>query len=130
MGYRRIIWRRPRNRGQHCGFFNVQIFKFLAEVVFSCRGKPVLTVSHEVQIAIHGEDLLLRIEALDLNRKHRLLDLSPERSLRRQKQVLAQLLSQRAATFNHPPCHDVFQTGSGNTVEIDAPVCEEVLVFN
>src|SRR5262249_13642463 len=118
------------NGRQHGCLFDIQIFKFLAEIIFSGGSKAVLPVSHEVQIDVHRENLLFCVEPFDLNRKHGFLNLSAESSFRRQEQVLAQLLSQRAATLDHTAGHDVLQTSASNAVEINTPMCEEVLIFD
>src|SRR5262245_8669925 len=130
MRYGRVIRRRTRNRSQHGCLFDIQIFKFLAEIVFGGGSKAVLAVSHEMQIDVQRENLLFCVESFDLNRKHRFLNLSAESSFRRQKQVLAQLLSQRTAALDHTAGHDILQTRPSNAVEIDAPVCEKILVLN
>ena len=86
---RGIVDRRPRESSKQCRFFNVQILELLAEVKFSGRRETILAVTHKVQIAVHGQDLLFRVVALDLNRKHRFLDLAPETPFRREEQILA-----------------------------------------
>src|SRR5215831_8153845 len=130
MRYGRVIRRRTGNGRLHGGLFDIQIFKFLAEIVFSGGSKAVLPVSHEVQIDVHRENLLFCVEPSDLNRKHGFLNLSAESSFRRQEQVLAQLLSQRTATLDYTAGHNILQTSPSNAVEINTPMCEEVLVFN
>src|SRR5262245_61256257 len=130
MRYGRVIRRRTRDRSQHGCLFDIQIFKFLAEIVFSGGSKAVLAVSHEMQVDVQRENLLFCVESFDLNRKHRFLNLSAESSFRRQKQVLAQLLGQRTATLDDTAGHNILQTRPSDAVKIDTPVCEEILVFN
>src|SRR5262249_44607373 len=76
------------------------------------------------------ENLLLRVIALDLNREHGFLNFPSETLFRSEEQILAQLLGERASTFNHPPGHQVFNSGARDTVKVDAPVFVEVLVFD
>src|SRR5262249_24559668 len=101
-----------------------------SEVKLGSCSKSVLSVPHEVQVAIHRENLFLRIEPLELNGEHRFLNFSPERSFGCEEQILGQLLSQCAAAFNDTAGHDILQPRSRNAVEIDAPVCEEILIFH
>ena len=87
-------------------------------------------MSHEVKIAVQGEDLRLGVVTLDLNRQHRFLNFPPEAPLWGQKQVLAQLLGQRTSAFDHTARHKIFQSGPGNAIKIDSPMFVEILVFH
>src|SRR5215470_2832067 len=118
MRYRRIVDRGSREGGKHRRLFNVELLQILAEVILRRRGETVLTVAHEMEIAVHRQDLRLRVVTLDLNREHRLLDLAAETPLRRQKQVFAQLLSERAAAFNDATRHEILQTCPSDSIEI------------
>src|SRR5262249_15620211 len=106
------------------------ILEVFAEVKFSRRCKTVLPAAHINEIAVHGQDLLLGVVTFDLNSEHRLLNLSAEGSLRRQEEVLTQLLRQCASAFDHSASHEIFHPGARHAEKIDAPVRVEVLVFN
>src|SRR2546426_8011848 len=125
-----VIDRRAGKRSQQGGFFNVEIFQLLVEVILGGCSKTVLAVTHEVKIAVQREDLLLRVVAFDLNRKHRFLDFPAETFFRSQKQVLAQLLRERAAAFNHTARHQILDGGSRDAIKIDSPMLVKILVFN
>src|SRR5436190_868747 len=103
---------------------------FLFEIKLGCSFESILAVTHEELVAIQGQDLPLRIVPLDLNSQHRFLNFPPETPLRREKEILAQLLSQRASAFNETACHEVFQPGSRDAVDINAPMSFEILVFH
>src|SRR5215510_3950311 len=78
MQYRRVVRWGTRDRRQHGSLFDIQVLELLTEEEFGGCSKSVLTVSHEMQVAIHGQDLLFCIEAFDLNGQHCFLDLSPK----------------------------------------------------
>ena len=65
-----------RYPGQHGGLRDVQVLGRLGEVrLRGCLGSVCL-VSEEDLVQVEGEDLVLRVAALDLEGEHRLLDLS------------------------------------------------------
>ena len=130
MENRRIVDRRPGKRGEQRRLFDVHILEILAEIKLGCSREAVLAVPHEVLVAVEGEDLILRVIALDLNRQHGFLDLAAEAALGRQEKILAQLLRQRAAAFNEAAGHEILQPGPCDAVNIDAPVRSEILVFD
>ena len=74
----RILARRSRKRRQHRGFLDCHVLQVLVKVKLRGGRETILSMSHEAQIAIPRQNLILRVIALDLNGEHGFLNLAAE----------------------------------------------------
>jgi hypothetical protein len=79
-------------------------------------------------IAVHPEDLVLRVAFLDLNREERFLDFSFRGLIVSQEQLARQLLRQRAGAV-HAPAHDVVDERDDDAGNAQTEVLIEAVVF-
>jgi hypothetical protein len=93
------------------------------------RGLDAVGAAPEVDgVEVAVEDRALVELSLDLDREDRLLELSDQRSLRRQVRVLDQLLGDRRTALDALPPR-VVQEGAGRAHRVDAAVLVEVAVL-
>ena len=72
----RRITRTADQSRQQCRFLHVQLAHGLAEIIFRSRFKSVIAVGKINLIAVHRENLLLRVVPLDLQGQQRFLNFS------------------------------------------------------
>src|SRR5207249_246863 len=81
-------------------------------------------------VGVHLEDLLLVEAGFELERDEDLDHLPLEALLRREKEILRQLLRERRAAAGFVVREEVCDSAFGDTEVVDAAVVEEVTVFN
>src|SRR5712692_9423610 len=120
----------PDQARQQGGLGQREFSDRLAEIVFRRSLKPVVAVRQIDLIAIHRENLLLGVVALDLESQQRLLNLPAHAAVRAvQEKRTGKLHGERAGAFGHAVGQQVAIGGACYAGEIHAPVLLEVLVF-
>ena len=98
------------------------------------RGLDAVGAVSEVHlVAVDGEDFLLRVALLDLDREDGLADFPLERLLFGQAelvfQIAGELLCQRAGSLRAPPLHDIGQRRDRDPPDVHPEMAVEFRVF-
>ena len=127
----RRITRAANQSGEQRGFRERQLADGLAEIIFGGGLEAVIAVREINLIAVHGEDLLLGVVALDLDRQQRLLDFAAHAAVGAiEKERAGELHGERARAFGTAVrARQVAPGGAEYAREIHAPVLLEMLVF-
>src|SRR5215472_4269264 len=123
-----VIWRLGQAR-ENAGFIQVEVFRFLAEVVVGAGLKAVNAVPQVDLVGVKREDLLLGEAALDLDGEHHFLHLATKVAVRREEQVARQLHGQCRGALGAALQQNVTPRCPEDTPHIYAPVLLEILVF-
>ena len=127
---RRIILRRLGKSRQQRGFFELQLLRRFAEIVFRRRLIAVSAVAEKYLVGVEGEDLRLGEAALDLDGEQRLLHFAVERAVGREKQIAGELHGERGCSLHFPAGFDVAIGRAYDAPDVDARVPVEILVFD
>ena len=115
---------------QQGGFRQRQLAHGLSEIIFRGGFKSVIAVGQINLIAVHRENLLLGVVALDLDGQQRFLNLAAHAAVGAvQKQRAGQLHRQRAGAFGDAMREKISPGRAGHAREIHSPVLVEVLVL-
>ena len=126
----RRIARAADQARQQRGFGQRQLAHRFAEIIFRGGFKSVIAVGEINLVAVHRENLLLGIVALDLNGQQRFLNLAAHAAVGAvQKQRAGKLHGQRAGALGDAMRQQISPGGAGHAREIHAPVLVEMLVF-
>ena len=118
-----------QHTGEHCVFRNRKAIERLAEVVLACRLETVVTASEVHFVHVEFEDFLLRVGLFDADSRHHFLDLTGNRTFRREEQELGQLLGQGRCTAELVARDGTFDKRRRNRPNVHAPVLVEGAVF-
>ncbi len=118
-----------QDAGDQGGLFEAQVLRRFAEVQMSGRLHAIRTMAEVHLVAVHREDLFLRVPLLDLNRENRFLDLSRPPLLVLEEQLARQLLRQRAGARGLAALHQVLHGGEDDVGDAEAEVLEERIVL-
>ena len=121
----------PANdRRQRGGLRHRQLAHRHAEVIFRRGLESVISRAQINLVAVHREDLFLRVVPLDLQRQDRLFDFPVEAAVGAvQEKTAGKLHGQSAGALGDAVVSDIVPGGFEHAREIDAPVLLEMLVF-
>jgi len=111
------------------GLGQVDIGDRLAEIIFGRRRHPEIARAHIDAVVIHFEDLVLGVVAVEPDRQERLLDLAVERPLRRQEQVLGELLGDGGTALQARIALRIRNHGAQRAPDVDAEMIVEAPVL-
>jgi hypothetical protein len=98
----------------------------LVEVVARGGLHPVVAVPQVHQVQVHGEDLLLAVVLLELDRQERLLDLPLPHLVAGEEEAPGELHADRGGALDHLAGADVHVRGAEDAHGVDAAVLEEI----
>ena len=127
---RRKARRRLDQARQHGRLGEAQLLDRLAEIASAGGIDPIGAGPEVDRVEIAGQDLLLGQAPLEPDREHDLLELAREAALRREEQVLGELLRDRAAALDHAASLQVGEGGAHDPSQIKAGVLEEPPVLH
>ena len=127
----RRVARAANESGEKRSFGERQLADGLAEIILGGGLETVIAVREIDLIAVHREDLLLGVVALDLDREERLLDLAAHADVGAIREKRAgELHGERARAFGTAVrARQVAPGGAEHAREVHAPVLLEMLVF-
>src|SRR5208337_4479478 len=102
----------------------------LAEVIVRAGLESVNAVAEVNLVGVQGEDLLLGEAPLDLDGQHRLLDLAPEITVGREKQVARELHGERRGALRAALLKNVAPGRAEHAPNVHAPVACKFLVLS
>ena len=128
--HRRIARRRLQKSRQHRGLEQREIPDRSAEIAPG-GGRDAIGAGTEIDpVDVDLEDLALGEPGFEPERDDRLLDLPPDRPLRREEQVLGELLGQRAAALADLPGADIGDRRAEDAPDVDPRMVEEAPVLD
>ena len=126
----RRITRAANHSREQRRFRQRQLAHRLAEIIFRGRFKSVVAVGQINLIAVHRENLLFRVVALDLDGQQRFLDFSAHAAIGAvQEKRSGKLHGEGAGAFGDATREQFPPGRAGHAREIHAPVLLEVLVL-
>ena len=129
IGVRRVFGRRLEQTGEHGGFGQIDVAHRLAEIELGCRLNAHGAAAQIGAVEIELEDFVLAEARLKPERQIGFLDLAVEGALGIEKDVLGELLGQRAAALDHHVGAGVGDHGAGGADDVHAEMFEEPPVF-
>ena len=127
---RRIARRCLQQPRQHGGLEQREVAHRSAEIAPGGRRRAVGARAEIDTVDVDLEDLAFREPGFQPERDDRLLDLAPDRPLRREEQVLGELLGQRAAALADFARADVGDRRAEDAPDIDPRMLEEAPVLD
>jgi hypothetical protein len=93
--------------------------------------ETVIAVREVHLIGVHGEDLRLRIAALDLQRQKHFLHFAAEATVAAvEEEIAGQLHADGAGAAGDAALHEISESGAEDARKVDSPVLLEVLVLD
>ena len=118
-----------QHTGEHCEFRNRKAIERTTKVELARGLEAVVTASEVNFVHIKFKDFFFRICLFDTDSRHHFLDLTRNRTFRREEQELGQLLRQRRCTAELLARQGTFHNSRGNRPHVHAPVIIEGTVF-
>jgi hypothetical protein len=115
--------------GQHGGFRQGDVADRLAEIELRRRLHAIGAAAEIRPVEIHLQDLVLAQPGLDPHGKKRLVDLAAHAALRRQEQILGQLLGDRRATLHDPVGAGILHRRARRALDVDAEMSVEARIL-
>ena len=122
--------RRLHQAGEHGRLRQGHVLRRMTEIFFRRRIDAIGAGAEIDAVEIEFENLVLGVFMLQPERQNGLLDLSRNRALLRQEQVLRQLLGQGRAALHHAPACNVAEQGAEHADGIDAPMAVKTAVLD
>ena len=116
--------------GQHGGFRHGQVCGWLVEEALGRSLEAIGTGTEIDAVEIKRQQLVLVVLALQPQGEHGFLHLALQGALRREEQVLGQLLGDGGATLHHVHGLEIGHHGTGNAEGVDANMVIEPAVFD
>ena len=116
--------------GKQRGLFDVELAGGLGEVAARCGFDAVQAIAEVHLVEIELENLVLRVDVLDMGREDDFLELPAKRLVAREKALSGELLGDRAAAFGAPALLDVAQNRRHDADDVDAAVLVESLILD
>ncbi|MNQ68085.1 hypothetical protein D3C85_826290 [compost metagenome] len=130
LGHRRIARRGLQQAGQQGGFAHRQLVRALVEIALRGRLDAIGAGAEIDPVQIEGEDFLLGELHLQPDGQHQLLNLALQILVRRQEQVLGQLLGDGRAALHHAPGLEVQGHGPAHADGIETGMVIEAPVLD
>ena len=126
---RAVSFRALQHTGQNGKFRNRKAIERTAEVELTCRLETVVTASQVHFVHVEFKDFFFSISLFDADSRHHFLNLTRNRTFRREEQKLGQLLRQGRCTAELFARQGAFHNSRGNRPHVHAPVAIEGAVF-
>lgn len=130
VGDRRVARGRLEQSGQKRGLAHRQILGTLVEIPLRGRFDAIGPAAEIDAVQIQGEDLFLGEFQLQPDGQHQFLHLAAHILIRRQEQVLGQLLGQGRAALHHPLGPHIGDQGPSHADGVEAGVIIKPLVLD
>ncbi len=118
------------NRGERGGFRERQLADRPAEIIFGGGFEAVVAGAEINLIAVHGENLVFGVMALDLQGENGFLNFAVQAAVGAiEKEPASELHGQGAGAFSHAAFGNIAPGGFEDAREVHAPVLFEVLIF-